>query len=92
LKIFLLEQNEAIAEGSNPGINGTNGFGKIGYGGPCPPSGTHRYFFRIYALDSEIALLTGSTKQELLHAKEGHILSNAELTGVYQKQKQAVTG
>ena len=87
-----ISPNEAIAENSNPGISGTNSFGKTGYGGPCPPSGEHRYFFRVFALDDELYLLTGSTKGELLDAMKGHILATAELMGVYEKHKHAVAG
>ena len=90
--VWNISPNEAIAERSNAGINGTNGFGKTGYGGPCPPSGEHRYFFKVFALDDEINLLPGSTKEELLDAMKGHILATAELMGVYQKHKHAVAG
>lgn len=88
--VWNISPNEAIAERGNPGINGTNSFGKTGYGGPCPPSGEHRYFFKIFALDKELDLLAGSTKEELLHAMKGHILGNAELMGLYKKHKHAV--
>ena len=86
-----ISPNEAIAEDSNPGISGTNSFGKTGYGGPCPPSGQHRYFFRVFALDDELDLLAGSTKEELLDAMKEHVIATAELMGVYQKHKHAVT-
>ena len=90
--VWNISPNEAIAEGSSPGINGTNGFGKTGYGGPCPPSGVHRYFFRIFALDDEVDLLAGAKKEELLDAMKEHIIASAELMGVYQKHKQTVAG
>jgi Raf kinase inhibitor-like YbhB/YbcL family protein len=64
---------------------GINDFRKIGYGGPCPPSGTHRYFFKIYALDIVLELSAGATKQELLHAMENHILAKGELIGRYKR-------
>ena len=64
---------------------GMNDFRKIGYGGPCPPSGTHRYFFKLYALDTEINLEAGATKSELLRAMEGHILAEAQLMGRYER-------
>lgn len=65
-------------------IEGKTSFGKPGYGGPCPPSGQHRYFFHLYALD--IALTAPSLdKPALLKAIEGHILSQAELMGTYKK-------
>ena len=84
--------NEAIAEGSTPGISGTNNFGKTGYSGPCPPSGVHRYFFKLYALDNELEIKPGAKKNELLDAMKGHVLATAELMGLYQKQKHTVTG
>jgi|SRR5436189_1452391 len=79
--------NEAIAEGSNPGISGTNSFGKTGYGGPCPPSGSHRYFFKVFALDTDLDLLAGSAKEALLDAMKGHVLAEGVLMGKYQKKK-----
>ncbi len=67
------------------GFQGKNDFGKIGYGGPCPPSGTHRYFFKIYALDSELPLKAGATKAELMKAIEGHIVVQGQLMGTYRR-------
>ena len=64
---------------------GINDFRKIGYGGPCPPSGTHRYFFKIYALDTFLELEAGATKQQLLNAMENHILAHGELIGKYKR-------
>jgi Raf kinase inhibitor-like YbhB/YbcL family protein len=81
-----ISPNEPISENYNPGISGTNSFGKTGYGGPCPPSGSHRYYFRVYALDTELDLLAGSDKNALLEAMQGHILSEGELMGMYQKK------
>jgi Raf kinase inhibitor-like YbhB/YbcL family protein len=86
-----ISPNEAIAEGSNPGINGINGFGKTGYGGPCPPAGSHRYFFKVYALDTELDLLAGSDKKALINAMKDHILAEGELMGHYKKRKQTVS-
>jgi Raf kinase inhibitor-like YbhB/YbcL family protein len=65
------------------GFQGTNDFRKIGYGGPCPPSGTHRYFFKIYAVDGELPLKAGATKAELEKAMEGHVVGQAQLLGTY---------
>jgi len=65
---------------------GTTDFGRIGYGGPCPPSGTHRYFFKIYALDTEIDLPAGADKPQLLKAMEGHIIGQGQLVGKYKRQ------
>ena len=65
------------------GKQGMNDFGRIGYGGPCPPGGTHRYYFKLYALDIEIDLNPGATKEQLLKAMENHILAEAQLMGKY---------
>ena len=70
---------------SSGGWQGTNSWGRIGYGGPCPPSGTHRYFFRLYALDRRLELEPGISKAQLLKAIEGHILAQCELMGRYSK-------
>ncbi len=64
---------------------GMNDFRKIGYGGPCPPGGTHRYYFKLYALDTEINLEAGATKSELLKAMEDHILAEGQLMGKYER-------
>ena len=64
---------------------GMNDFRKIGYGGPCPPGGVHRYFFKLYALDTEINLEAGATKAELLKAMEGHILAEGQIIGRYER-------
>jgi Raf kinase inhibitor-like YbhB/YbcL family protein len=68
------------------GKQGTTDFRKVSYGGPCPPSGTHRYFFKLYALDAETSLKPGATKDDLLTAMEGHILARGELMGTYSRQ------
>jgi len=66
---------------------GRNDFRRIGYGGPCPPRGNaHRYFFRIYALDTELSLKPGATKKDLLRAMEGHILAEGQLRGTYKRK------
>jgi len=64
---------------------GGNSWGRSNYGGPCPPGGTHRYFFKLYALDTTISLLTGASKRELLSAMDGHILAETELMGTYSR-------
>jgi Raf kinase inhibitor-like YbhB/YbcL family protein len=69
----------------NGALQGKNDFRKIGYGGPCPPGGMHRYFFKIYALDTEIQLGPGSTKAEVLKAMEGHILDKGQLICKYRR-------
>jgi len=65
------------------GTQGANDFGQIGYGGPCPPGGTHRYFFKLYALDAMLDLPPGASKGQLLGRMKGHILAEAELMGSY---------
>lgn len=71
---------------SNGARQGRNDFGRIGYGGPCPPGGTHRYYFKLYALDKELDLKAGSTKRDLLKAMEGHVLAEAYLMGKYKRK------
>jgi len=66
---------------------GTNDFKQAGYGGPCPPGGaSHRYFFRLYALDTELSLPAGTTEADLLQAIKGHILAGGELMGTYKRR------
>lgn len=77
-----------IEENSLPAgaIQGKNDFGKIGYGGPCPPRGpSHRYFFKLFALDSQLDLEKGASKKELEKAMTGHILDQTSLVGLYQR-------
>ena len=69
----------------NGARHGTNDFRKFGYGGPCPPSGTHRYYFKIYALDIELTQDPGLTKAELLNAMKNHILAEGQLMGRYRR-------
>jgi Raf kinase inhibitor-like YbhB/YbcL family protein len=70
------------------GLQGTNGFRKVAYGGPCPPGGTHRYFFRVYALDINIDLPAGSSRSQLDGAMRGHILAEAQLMGTYTRKRR----
>jgi hypothetical protein len=70
---------------SNGAQQGSNNFRKIGYGGPCPPGGTHRYFFKLYALDTVLDLQAGSTKAALERAMQGQILAEARLMGTYRR-------
>ena len=81
-------QTSTIAEGSTPkGVQGTNDFGKSGYGGPCPPSGTHRYYFKIFALDRELDLPFGAKRGQLDAAMKGHVIAQGELMGRYSRKK-----
>lgn len=85
-EIIELRENVLPERGLESGAKqGMNDFRKIGYGGPCPPGGTHRYYFKLYALDTEINLETGATKSELLKAMEGHILAEGQLMGKYER-------
>jgi Raf kinase inhibitor-like YbhB/YbcL family protein len=68
------------------GLQGKNDFRKTGYGGPCPPGGTHRYVFTVYALDSDVTLAAGATKAQLLAAVRGHVLAEGKLTGKYSRR------
>ena len=66
-------------------LQGQNDFGQLGYGGPQPPSGTHRYLFRLFALDTVLPLAPGAVHDELDNAMRGHIIEEAQLTGIYRK-------
>jgi Raf kinase inhibitor-like YbhB/YbcL family protein len=81
----LLEKIPADKILDNGTKQGKNDFGKIGYGGPCPPGGTHRYYFKLYALDVYLDKDAGISKNELLNAMEGHILAEAQLMGRYKR-------
>ncbi len=81
-------QFDQIPEGSPPpsSIQGLNDFGNNSYGGPCPPSGQeHRYFFKLYALDTILELSSGTTKATLEAAMEGHIIAQTSLVGKYSR-------
>ena len=69
------------------GLQGINDFNKLSYGGPCPPGGTHRYFFKLYALDKMLDLEPGATKAELEAVMKGHILDRGELMGHYSRKR-----
>ena len=68
--------------------SGLNDWKRTGYGGPCPPIGRHRYFFKLYALDALLGDLKSPTKPQLEQAMEGHVLAKAELMGTYEKKKK----
>jgi Raf kinase inhibitor-like YbhB/YbcL family protein len=82
-----IDPGGALAEGEAAPREGRNDFGEVGYRGPCPPPGhgRHRYFFRLYALDTELDLEPGSSRDELERALEGHALETAELVGGYER-------
>ncbi|MEJ2166694.1 MAG: YbhB/YbcL family Raf kinase inhibitor-like protein [Desulfobacterales bacterium] len=70
---------------SNGSLQGTNDFGRLGYGGPCPPRGTHRYYFKLYALDIVLPLNAGAKKAQVEAAMAGHILAQVQLMGKYKR-------
>lgn len=74
-----------IGENTIPGTEGISSYRKHAYGGPCPPYGTHRYFFKVYALDVELDLKTNSTKKDVEKAMKGHILAEGVLVGLYRR-------
>lgn len=80
-----LPTNDTLPNGVKQGLTD---FKRTGYGGPCPPTGNpHRYFFKLYALDTELELEPRATKQQLLKAMQGHILAEASLMGEYQRER-----
>src|SRR5687767_1300441 len=80
-----LPENDPYPSGTK---EGKNDWKRTGYGGPCPPIGRHRYFFKLYALDTVLPDLKSPTKAELEKAMEGHVLAKAELMGTYEKKKK----
>ena len=83
--VFNMPVVDKINEDTVPGNQGVNDFNKQEYGGPCPPSGEHRYFFKAYALDQEPVLGENATKHDLEKVMRGHILDKAELVGLYSR-------
>ena len=84
--VWNIKPTEEIVEDDYPGEFGTNSWGRQNYGGPCPPSGTHRYFFKLYALNRRLELHSGASKRELEEAMAGYIIAKAELMGMYTKK------
>ncbi len=84
--VWNIPPKNKIYENSVPGVEGLNDFRKHSYGGPCPPSGTHRYFFKIYALDVQLALGSNSRKKDVEKAMKDHILAKGELVGLYSRR------
>jgi len=86
--LFDIPPVNSIGENTEPGVSGLNTKGKTGYLPPAPPSGSHRYFFHVYALDYGVNLMTGSRREDLEDAMEGHIMAKGTLVGHYgPKQK-----
>ena len=83
----MLPSIKQIAQDSQPdGVAGKNSGGRNNYQGPCPPTGTHRYFFKMYALDSMLNLPEGSGKKQVEAAMQNHIIAKAELVGLYKRK------
>lgn len=87
--VYNIPRSEQELAGPLPqeAISGTSSYGKSAYGGPCPPGGMHRYFFRLYALDAKLDLAGGADKSQLMMAMQGHVLGEAELMGTYTRQR-----
>lgn len=85
--VWNIPPENSIDEDSIPGKEGKNSFGKHHYGGPCPPSGTHRYFFKVFALEDQLDLPENAEKEELEEAMVGKILAKGELMGLYSRNK-----
>jgi hypothetical protein len=83
-----LQPLKTIIENSDDGVQGNNGSGRTGYTGPCPPSGTHRYQFKVYALDSTLDLPVGTNKKNLMNAMGEHVIAGGELTGKFSSQSK----
>ncbi len=75
-----------IEENTVPGEEGLNSWNRKKYGGPCPPSGTHRYFFKVYALDTMLSISSSSRKKDVEKAMKGHVLAKGQLMGLYSRK------
>ena len=84
--VWNISPTAKIGENTVLGVEGVNDFGKNSYGGPCPPSGTHRYFFKLYALDTKLSLPSNSRKKDVENAMNGHVLAKGELVGLYSRR------
>jgi Raf kinase inhibitor-like YbhB/YbcL family protein len=85
--VWNIPPTEVIGEGTVPGITAKNSRGEPRYTGPCPPSGTHRYFFKVYALDAMLELDEGADKKMVEQALHNHVIAYGELIGLFQKHK-----
>jgi len=85
--VWNIPPTNKIEENTVPGAEGINDFRKHSYGGPCPPSGTHRYFFKVYALDTKLNLNPNSRKKDVEKAMQGHILAKGEYIGLYRRSR-----
>jgi Raf kinase inhibitor-like YbhB/YbcL family protein len=85
--VWNIPLSDQIKENSVPGTEGMNSARRRNYGGPCPPFGTHRYFFKVYALDTKLTLNPNSNKKDLEKAMQGHTLAKGEIIGKYARKK-----
>ena len=83
-----LQPRSTIVENSKDGVQGNNGMGETGYTGPCPPSGTHRYQFKVYALDSMLDLPVGTNRKNLMNSMKEHVIAGGELMGLFSSQSK----
>jgi Raf kinase inhibitor-like YbhB/YbcL family protein len=82
--VWNIEPRKRISEHSNPGVSGNNSSGKTGYHPPCPPKGEHRYYFHVYALDAELDLPAGESREKLESAMEEHVIGKGTIMGKYR--------
>ena len=85
--VWNIPPTNKIEKNTVPGTEGINTARKHSYGGPCPPWGTHRYFFKVYALDTKLSLNSNSNKKDVEKAMQGHILAKGELIGLYHRSR-----
>ena len=84
--VWNIPPTDKIQENSVPGTQGLNSARRNSYSGPCPPSGTHRYFFKVYALDTQLSLSSNARKKEVENAMRSHILAHGDLVGFYSRR------
>ena len=84
--VWNISPTKKIDENNVPGTEGMNSFNRHSYGGPCPPSGTHRYFFKVYALDVKLDLKASSRKKDIERAIKAHVLAKGEIVGLYKRK------
>jgi Raf kinase inhibitor-like YbhB/YbcL family protein len=85
--VWNIPPTKKIEENTVPGTEGMNDFRRRSYGGPCPPSGTHRYFFKVYALNAKLDLSPTSRKRDVEKTMQGHVLAKGELVGLYRRSR-----
>jgi Raf kinase inhibitor-like YbhB/YbcL family protein len=85
--VWNIPPTSTVGEDTVPGVQGLNTWRRHAYGGPCPPSGTHRYFFKVYALDTNLDLAANSEKKDVEKAVQNHVLAQGELVGLYRRSK-----